>query len=170
MNAIQINASDNVEVLLKPRGNIPAGHKLARCDIRAGGKIVKYGFPVGIAIQDIKAGEWVHTHNVRSALNGDAEFSYEPVAAAAAKPLPPGFPLSFSGYPRPNGRVGIRNEIWIIPTVGCVNSVAEKLAGGHQSLVGGAVEGLYAFTHPYGCSQTGAGTGMTAKACMKTGR
>ena len=162
MDAIQINPADNVEVLLKPRGEIPAGHKVALRDIAAGEKVVKYGFPIGVATKDIKAGEWVHVHNVRTALSEEAEYKYEPAGKSSASGISGG-PATFDGYLRADGRAGVRNEIWIIPTVGCVNSVATKLAADGQSLVGGAVEGLYAFTHPYGCSQTGADHAQTRK-------
>lgn len=163
MESIQIHPSDNVEVLLKPRGDVPAGHKLALRDIKAGEKIVKYGFPIGVATKDIAKGEWVHIHNVRTALSEASDYSYEPVPAAPAPAAAPAEAPAFEGYLRADGRAGIRNEIWIIPTVGCVNSTATKLAADNQSLVGGPVEGLYAFTHPYGCSQTGADHAQTRK-------
>ncbi|MBQ9430665.1 MAG: altronate dehydratase [Kiritimatiellae bacterium] len=167
MTAIQIHPLDNVEVLLKPCGDIPAGHKLALRDIKAGEKIVKYGFPVGVATRDIKAGEWVHTHNVKTALDETAEYRYDPAPDADDCDSPrlktAGNLSEFSGYLRADGRAGVRNEIWIIPTVGCVNSVAAKLAVDCQALVGGAVEGIFAFPHPYGCSQTGADHARTRK-------
>lgn len=160
MDSITINPKDNVEVLLKPRGDVPAGHKLALRDIAEGEKIVKYGFPIGIAAKPIKKGEWVHTHNVKTALSEKSEYEYRPAPAAKA---PRREPRTFLGYRRKDGRAGIRNEIWIIPTVGCVNSVATSLAEGAKSLVKGPVEGVYAFTHPYGCSQTGADHAQTRK-------
>ena len=136
MNAIQIHPLDNVEVLLKPCGDIPAGHKLALRDIKAGENIVKYGFPVGVATKDIKAGEWVHIHNVRTALDETAEYRYDslPAAACDSSRLKNAVnPSEFNGYLRSNGRAGVRNEIWIIPTVGCVNSIATKLAAKSQA-------------------------------------
>jgi len=163
MESIQIHPSDNVEVLLKPRGDVPAGHKLALRDIKAGEKVVKYGFPIGVATKDIAKGEWVHVHNVRTALGEDADYRYEPASGAKRAASAPGDAPTFGGYLRADGRAGIRNEIWIVPTVGCVNSTATKLAADNQALVGGAVEGLYAFTHPYGCSQTGADHAQTRK-------
>ena len=162
MDSIQINPADNVEVLLKPRGDVPAGHKIALRDIAAGEKIVKYGFPVGVATKDVKAGEWVHTHNTRTALDEKAEYRYEPSQAAPGISCA-GLPATFDGYLRADGRAGIRNEIWIVPTVGCVNSVATKLAADNAALAAGPVEGVYAFTHPYGCSQTGADHAQTRK-------
>ncbi len=163
METIQIHPADNVEVLLKPRGDVPAGHKLALRDIKAGEKIVKYGFAIGIATKDIAKGEWVHTHNVRTALSEESDYRYEPAPRAPAAAVADAGRATFNGYLRADGRAGIRNEIWIVPTVGCVNSVAEKLAASNQALVGGPVEGLYAFTHPYGCSQTGADHAQTRK-------
>lgn len=163
MDSIIIHPADNVEVLLKPRGDVPAGHKLALRDIRAGEKIVKYGFPIGAATRDIAKGEWVHTHNVRTMLDEKAEYLYAPSAAPGLSAPTAFADASFDGYTRPGGRAGIRNEIWIVPTVGCVNSVASALAARAQRLVGGAVEGVYAFEHPYGCSQTGADHARTRK-------
>ena len=163
MDSIRIHPADNVEVLLKPRGDVPAGHKLALRDIRAGEKIVKYGFPIGVATRDIAKGEWVHTHNVRTTLDEKAEYLYAPSAAPGLSAPAAFADASFDGYTRPGGRAGIRNEIWIVPTVGCVNSVASALAARAQRLVGGAVEGVYAFEHPYGCSQTGADHARTRK-------
>lgn len=185
MDSIQINPKDNVEVLLKPRGDVPAGHKIALRDIAEGEPIVKYGFPIGVATKSIKAGEWVHTHNVKTGLSEKSDYRYEPVGLGSdrvglgsdrdpndlnptlsdSNPTlkDPKSTASFQGYLRADGRAGIRNEIWIIPTVGCVNSVATKLAADNQSLAKGSVEGIYAFEHPYGCSQTGADHAQTRK-------
>jgi len=132
-----INKLDNVEV------NLSDGHKYALRDIAKGENIIKYGNPIGHATADIKAGEHVHTHNVKTNLSDNLTYTYEPGDLS--------FPVSnggrtFQGYVRANGDVGIRNEIWIINTVGCVNKIAEKLA---------ALTGAYAFPHPFGCSQLG---------------
>jgi len=164
MKAIQIHPRDNVLVALSPieKGEacmgvtaaeqVPQGHKMALRDIAQGENVIKYGFPIGHALEDIKAGSWVHTHNVRTNLSGEMEYTYEPAAA----PVPGADGVrTFMGYMRPDGRAAIRNEIWIIPTVGCVNSVAEKLVKDNQHLVAGSIDGLHAFTHPYGCSQMG---------------
>lgn len=164
MDAIRIHPADNVEVLLKPRGGIPQGHKVALRDIKAGEKIVKYGFPVGVATADIAKGEWVHVHNTATALREDADFEYSPAPPAPPPAVSPELSaLTFDGYLRPDGRAGIRNEIWIVPAVGCVNSVAAALAAANAGLARGAVEGVYAFAHPYGCSQTGADHARTRK-------
>ena len=162
MQAIRIHPLDNVEVLLRARGDVPAGHKIALRAIAKGEKVVKYGFPIGEATVDIAAGEWVHVHNVRTLLDENADYRYRPVACPKVD-VSDCSGLTFNGYPRAGGGVGIRNEIWIVPTVGCVNSVAMRLASENQSLATGSVDGLYAFTHPYGCSQTGEDHARTRK-------
>ena len=172
---IRINPRDNVAVALHPVAagetllvgggavtaaeDIPQGHKIALAGIACGQPVVKYGYPIGHATADIAAGAWVHTHNMRTNLSGEEEYSYEPKVPA----VEPVAPETFMGFRRKDGRVAVRNEIWIIPTVGCVNDVAKKLAADSQDLVAGSVEGLYAFTHPYGCSQTGADHAQTRK-------
>ena len=140
-----INKLDNVEV------NLSDGHKYALRDIAKGENIIKYGNPIGHATADIKKGEHVHTHNVKTNLSDKLTYSYEENVQD--------FPVSdsgktFMGYVRSNGDVGIRNEIWIINTVGCVNKIAEKLA---------AKTGAYAFVHPFGCSQLGDDQALTQK-------
>ena len=130
---------------------VPAGHKIALCDLAPGERVIKYGFPIGSATQAILRGSHVHTHNLRTLLSGKVEYVYHPKACA----LPPAPAAVFQGYPRADGRVGVRNELWILPTVGCVSDVARALERRAQGLAGGAVEGVHAFTHPYGCSQMG---------------
>lgn len=172
MNAfIHIHPGDNVAVALKPipagtqfegvtaKADIPQGHKMALDDLAPDDQIVKYGFPIGHAVQPIAAGEWVHTHNMKTNLSGQLEYSYHP----KLNPPAPQVPGSFQGYRRKNGQVGIRNEIWIIPTVGCVNDVAKALVRENQDLVTGSIDGLYTFPHPFGCSQTGADHAQTRK-------
>ena len=172
MNAfIHIHPGDNVAVALKPipagtrfegviaKADIPQGHKMALADLAPDDQIVKYGFPIGHAVQPIAAGEWVHTHNMKTNLSGQLEYSYHP----KLNPPAPQVPGTFQGYRRKNGRVGIRNEIWIIPTVGCVNDVAKTLVRENQDLVTGTIDGLYTFPHPFGCSQTGADHAQTRK-------
>ena len=168
---IHIHPADSVAVALRdiPKGtvfhgvaakaDIPQGHKMALKPIAAGESITKYGCRIGYAVVDIAEGEWVHTHNLITGLEGECAYTYRPsfsVPDTAA-------PASFRGFRRKNGAVGIRNEIWIIPTVGCVNGIAEALAKENQDLVEGSVEGLFAFPHPYGCSQTGADHATTRK-------
>ncbi len=164
---IRINEQDNVVVALRELNpgdavsvggasvaaseTIPAGHKMAIRDIASGEDVVKYGFRIGRAKEPIKAGQWVHVHNVGTALGELLEYSYEPVGASI-EPTPP---ATFMGYARPDGRAGVRNEVWIIPTVGCVNNIATALARAAAPRVKGSVEDVIAFPHPYGCSQMG---------------
>ena len=168
---IHIHPADNVAVALKliPAGtqfegvtakaDIPQGHKMALTDLAENDQVVKYGFPIGHAVQPIAAGEWVHTHNMKTNLSGQLEYGYHPKLNPPAAQAPG----TFQGYRRKNGQVGIRNEIWIIPTVGCVNDVAKALVRENQDLVTGTIDGLYTFPHPFGCSQTGADHAQTRK-------
>ena len=120
-----INKLDNVEV------NIADGHKYARCNIAKGESIIKYGQPIGHATADIKKGEHVHTHNVKTNLADKIPYTYAPKFHPIEKidDVP-----TFMGYERPNGEVGIRNDVWIINTVGCVNKIAEKLSANSFAL------------------------------------
>lgn len=152
MKKLQIHPSDNVAVALESAEGIPAGHKFALIDISAGEKIIKYGDPIGTATEVIPKGAHVHTHNVRTALSETGAYEYRPVSEWTP---PQDEKRSFRGYLRADGRAGIRNEIWIIPTVGCVNSAAQQIERAAQRFAGGAVEGIYAYSHPYGCSQLG---------------
>ena len=145
-----INQKDNVGVTLEPKGEIPAGHKFAIRDIRSGEYIIKYGEIIGRATSDIKVGEWVHTHNVKSHLDEEVEYTYN----FKAESLPETH-KTFMGYKRAYGRAGIRNEIYIIPTVGCVNNVCIRLAKEANALIVGSIDGIYALTHQFGCSQLG---------------
>ena len=168
---IQIHEEDTVAVALQnvPAGtsfagitaveDIPQGHKMALKAMAAGDPVVKYGFPIGHAADAITPGCWVHTHNVQTNLSQQISYTYEP----KIKPLPKRESKSFMGFRRKNGKVGIRNEIWIIPTVGCVNDVAKALARENQDLVTGSIDGLYTFPHPFGCSQTGEDHAQTRK-------
>jgi len=135
--------------------DIPAGHKMALHDINEGEKIIKYGEAIGTAKAPVIKGEHIHVHNLKTRLAEEFEYSYEPVEIdnSAAEKKAEGLRKTFMGYMRKDGRVGVRNEIWIIPTVGCVNNVATKIAGlANQKLIPG-VDEVIAFPHPYGCSQ-----------------
>ena len=114
-----INNLDNVEV------NLSDGHKYAVRDIKAGENIIKYGSPIGHATIDIRAGEHVHTHNVKTNLSGNLEYVYEKTVYELPKEDKG---RTFMGYVRDDGKIGIRNDIWIVNTVGCVNKVSEKIA------------------------------------------
>lgn len=141
------------------REDIPRGHKIALVDIPAGAPVLKYGTPIGSAIRDISAGEWLHTHNVRTNLSGEKDYVYDKKECRLA----PQAPATFSGYMREDGRAAVRNEIWIVPTVGCVNGIVKRLAEENQDLVQGSIDGIFSFTHPYGCSQTGEDHARTRK-------
>ena len=132
-----IHRLDNVEI------NLSDGHKYAVRDIACGENIIKYGQPIGHATADIKSGEHVHTHNMKTNLSGIIDYTYKPFEGEKASEEAP---FTFMGYLRENGDVGIRNDIFIVNTVGCVNKVSERLA---------ALTGAVAFTHPFGCSQLG---------------
>lgn len=132
-----INKLDNVEI------NLENGHKYALKDIAKGENIIKYGYPIGHATDDIKKGEHVHTHNVKTNLSGNLEYTYNYKDYGVRNC---DTELTFSGYIRENGDVGIRNEIWIVNTVGCVNKVAQRLS---------ELTGAKYFPHPFGCSQLG---------------
>jgi altronate hydrolase len=115
--------------------DIPFGHKFALQTIRTGEKIVKYGAPIGRATREIGAGEWVHTHNMESNLDGLEQYEYRP--EAARKEDVSGVRDRFDGYLRQDGTVGIRNELWIVPTVSCVNSDVRRLAEAAQNAFAG---------------------------------
>ncbi len=173
MKLIRIHPDDNVAVALADiragerfdefsliaAEDVARGHKIALCEIRAGEPIVKYGNPIGLAKSDIATGTWVHVHNVRTGLSESADYAY----CHKTYPLPEVAPRSFLGYRREDGRAAVRNELWIVPTVGCVNSVAAALVRENQHLVGGSIDGLYTFAHPYGCSQMGGDHAQTRK-------
>lgn len=144
MEYVLISDKDNVKVCLDN------GHKYAVRDIQKGEQVIKYGFPIGVASQDIKLGEQVHSHNLKTSLAGTLEYTYSPVENET-KNTPPS---TISAYVRKNGDIGIRNDIWIVPTVGCVNSIAKSLAD---------KTGAFCFTHPYGCSQLGGDLEVTQK-------
>ena len=165
---VKINQNDNVAVALRPLNkgevlqaaetavtlmeDIPQGHKFALREIKSGEEVVKYGFRIGFAKEDIQPGQWVHVHNVKTALGDVLTYDYEPEGHQDVEPTEHTY---FEGYRRTDGKAGIRNEIWIIPTVGCVNSIAKALETAAKKFVGGTVEDVIAFQHPYGCSQMG---------------
>ena len=175
MKLIQINPNDNVAVALTDIAagevlsiagrditsveNITRGHKIAIQDIKNGESIIKYSNVIASATRDIPVGSWVHTHNAHTNLSENSEYSYD----HKVFPLPKVKDRTFMGYRREDGRSAIRNEIWIIPTVGCVNSIAKQLVEENQHLVTGSIEGLYTFPHPFGCSQMGGDHEQTKK-------
>ena len=164
---LKINRADSVVVCLEAmkKGDVvevdgktvtlnqdtPAGHKVLITDAPAGTNIIKYGYPIGHAITDLKAGDWVNENNLKTNLKGTLTYAYEPVndELDIAKEE-----RTFEGYVRKNGEVGVRNEIWIVPTVGCVNGIAERLADQLRKETGEKdIDAVYAWHHNYGCSQ-----------------
>lgn len=176
---IRIKAQDNVAVALETliagqeviagmdhitlSQDIAAGHKFAVKDLSEGSEVIKYGYPIGRTTKPIDKGEWVHTHNITTGLEGTQEYSYHPELRSSENRADPklsrsflkDLPVSFEGYIRENGKAGIRNEIFIVPTVGCVNDVARLLEKKGREYLNDAIDELIAFTHPYGCSQLG---------------
>jgi altronate hydrolase len=135
------------------RDAVPAGHKIALRGIPAGGAVRKYGWPIGRATSAITPGQWVHSHNLATQLEGTVAYVYEPVPRRAAST--PASAPTWEGYRRADGRVGTRNDVWVINTVGCVNWAAEKIARAASERFAGQIDGVHAFAHPYGCSQLG---------------
>lgn len=207
MKLIHIHPCDNVAVALEDiakgetltvsgsgktisvtaREDIARGHKIALTDIPKDGAVIKYGNPIAIASVDIPKGSWVHTHNVHTGLSEHADYVYNhkvydlPKYTNEQKAA-----LTFKGYRRPDGRAAVRNEIWIIPIVGCVNSIAKEIVEANQNLVGGlerknhpeeferaygpvadpkynTIDGLFYYPHPFGCSQLGDDLAQTKK-------
>ncbi len=164
---IKINPADNVVVCLRPfqKGetidvdgktitllqDTPAGHKVLTADVPEGSNIIKYGYPIGHAITDLKAGTWVNENNLKTNLAGTLSYEYQPVADSLDIAHEA---LTFQGYRRANGEVGVRNEIWIVPTVGCVNGIAERLVNMLTQETGlQGIDAVHAWNHNYGCSQ-----------------
>ncbi|MCL2365145.1 MAG: altronate dehydratase family protein [Defluviitaleaceae bacterium] len=188
MNMLKIHPTDNVAVALEGEH---IRHKIALAPIKADEQVIKYGYPIGTATADIPEGAHVHTHNMRTNLSGIIEYAYEPTLVetpiqridSTQSDTGTGLtPDTFMGYKRANGKVGIRNEVWVVPTVGCINITAERIAQYGRMLLSdheknitrdnnthangtnecinkpndvGVVDGVYAFGHPYGCSQMG---------------
>jgi len=137
---------------------VPAGHKIALRALGDGEIVHKYGWAIGRTTAPVAAGGWIHSHNLLTQLEGTLEYRYEPLSrperpASAAR--------TWEGYKRADGRVGTRNEVWVINTVGCVNWAAEKIARSANESFAGVIDGVRAFAHPYGCSQLGDDLGHT---------
>ena len=164
---IKINPADSVVVCLQPlakgtiievdgkkitvRNDTPEGHKILIADTPQGCDIIKYGYPIGHAYEDLKAGDWVNENNLKTNLAGTLEYSYNPVESKLNIPFEN---RTFKGYVRKNGEVGTRNEIWIVPTVGCVNGIAERLAEQlRKETECEGIDSIWAWHHNFGCSQ-----------------
>ena len=171
MKYIKINPADTVVVCLQPMqkgekieidGRVvvllqdtPAGHKVLISDTPEGADIIKYGYPIGHAREDLQAGQWVNEHNLKTNLKGTLTYTYEPVDEQLQIACEN---RTFQGYERRNGEVGIRNEVWVVPTVGCVNGIAERIVSiVQQEVAAGQLPAadvqLHAWHHNYGCSQ-----------------
>lgn len=149
-----INEGDEIAIdgkVIKANQNTPAGHKILINDTKQGENIIKYGYPIGHAIMDLHAGDWVNENNLKTNLAGTLEYTYNPVCESLNIKDEK---RTFKGYMRKNGEAGVRNEIWIVPTVGCVNGIAEKLAERlrNETQCEG-IDAIYAWHHNYGCSQ-----------------
>ena len=166
---IQIHPNDNVAVALTdlPAGEvlhlsgrdvtlreaIPVGHKIALADLNEQDQVIKYGYPIGHVLRRVHSGEWINEQVLKTSLEGIQSYVYQPVKTELTIPADG---RTFQGYRRKNGLCGIRNEIWILPTVGCANGVANRLAERLQKETGGkGVDAIRAFPHNYGCSQLG---------------
>ena len=166
---LKINPADNVVVAIQAQHkgaqievdgqcitlieDVPAGHKIAIRDLAKGENVIKYGFPIGHATEDKKAGSWMNEHNIHTNLAGLLSYEYHPKNVELNIPQED---RTFMGYRRSDGQVGVRNEIWIIPTVGCVNGIVNSIADRLRQETGAAgVDGIFAFPHNYGCSQLG---------------
>lgn len=166
---IKINECDNVIIALRDYKkdevidledakitlleDINRGHKIAIKNINKGENIVKYGLPIGYALEDIKIGNWVHTHNTKTNLKDLNTYSYTPKFTDRKLDLED---IKVNVYKRKNGDVGVRNELWIVPTVGCVNGIAQRIKDAFLAEVGELeIDDINVLTHNYGCSQLG---------------
>jgi altronate hydrolase len=164
---LKINPADSVVVCLQPKkkGDIieidgkqivvnqdtPAGHKVLIKDAKEGEDIIKYGYPIGHARQNLKAGDWVNENNLKTNLSGTLEYTYRPVNERLNIKNEN---RTFKGYVRKNGDVGVRNEIWIVPTVGCVNGIAERLVNQlKKETQEEGIDAIWSWHHNFGCSQ-----------------
>jgi altronate hydrolase len=182
---IHIHPADNVVVAVAPieagtrtdfngeklevREDIPPGHKIALTDFHTGERVIKYGHVIGQISERVRRGEWIHSHNLTTLLSDDGSYIYQPsgIHGASPKGVVPPSPRpdaqtsphlnvpTVMGYRRPDGRVGTRNEIWVINTVGCVNRSAQRIARMSNDRFAGDIDGVHAFAHPFGCSQLG---------------
>ncbi|MCD8215676.1 MAG: altronate dehydratase family protein [Clostridiales bacterium] len=160
---IKLNNNDNVVVAIADikagevicgvtaAEDIARGHKMALVDIPEGENVIKYGYPIGHTTENVSKGKWIHSHNLKTNLSSTLEYTYNP----KLKDIPVTRKDTFMGYVRKNGEVGIRNEIWIVNTVGCVNGVSNAITAKANERFAGRVDGIHNFVHPYGCSQLG---------------
>lgn len=163
-NIFKINKKDNVAVALcdlekgySENGitladNVPFGHKILLTDIKAGEPVIKYGYKIGTVTENLTAGSYIHSHNLKTSLKENENYIYNPENNVYSYS---NSSITFKGYNRENGDVGVRNDLWIIPTVGCVNKTCEKLGEIAKAMIPSNCTGVKVITHPYGCSQMG---------------
>lgn len=142
------------DVTLTTFEEIPLGHKIALSDLSAGADVIKYGYPIGHLLTDVKAGQWIHTHNIKTNLSGEESYQYQPKSCPIVYPQEN---RTFQGYLREDGQAGIRNDLFIVPTVGCVNGIAELIIQEYKKRHAddNPFDHLTILKHPYGCSQLG---------------
>jgi len=160
MKTIQIHPADNVAVALEDLPGIPAGHKIALRDFKAGDPVVKYGFPIGHTIHAVKKGSLIDHRDIRTNLSGTLDYEDIRGENLSVCPLPPvpSHQSTFAGFLRSDGQVGIRNELWVIPTVGCVDGIVRRVVDRARRELwreGEGVDAIVGFPHNYGCSQLG---------------
>ena len=151
LKAGEVIKEGNIEIILKE--DVPAGHKVTLKNFSEGENVIKYGYPIGHVRHQVEAGRWINENQIQTNLAGLLEYSYNPIKVELDIPKKD---LTFKGYRRKSGEVGIRNEVWIIPTVGCVNGIVNQLAANLRKETNGeGVDAIVAFPHNYGCSQLG---------------
>lgn len=179
IKSIHIAPDDNVSVALVDlfkgdvadgvtvKEDVARGHKFCVRPIKRGEKVIKYGNVIGTATADISVGEHVHVHNMKTDLSGQLEYSYNPIGVSA---FSGGKDRTVKAYVRKNGKIGIRNELWVVPMVGCVNGQAKEIVRRFNLKHGKEVffDGAFTFTHPYGCSQVGEDHERTKKILQRT--
>ena len=151
LKAGEVIKEGNIEIIRKE--DVPAGHKVTLKNVSEGENVIKYGYPIGHVRHQVEAGRWINENQIQTNLAGLLEYSYNPIKVELDIPKKD---LTFKGYRRKSGEVGIRNEVWIIPTVGCVNGIVNQLAANLRKETNGeGVDAIVAFPHNYGCSQLG---------------
>jgi altronate hydrolase len=151
------------ETVITLLDDVIKGHKILVRPVIKGGDVLKFGYSIGKAKEALTPGCWVHTHNLNTGLKGLLDYTYEPSPAESLPPLDLTSRHEFNGYLRENGEAGIRNEIWVLNTVGCINKTCEILAKRGSAQFEGRIDGVYNFPHPFGCSQLGDDLKQTQK-------
>lgn len=179
---LKINAADNVAIALVEdlsRGetvvvgqqevvlqdDIACGHKFALQDMALEDNVIKYGYPIGHLTRPVRRGEWIHSHNLATNLQDNLEYQYNPLPTLCQTETSINDAPSVMGYLRKDGQMGIRNELWVVPTVGCVNGQAQAIVERiKRECDCSQLDDVRAFTHNYGCSQLGEDHANTQRA------